>query len=227
MRTRLSSVGSSDARRGVLVLASIVAAGAAAGGAHGAVIDLYDDRDAFERLLVDAVLEDFEDEALGALAPPSTFAGSGLVADLLGDGWTLAVTDSTTFSFNTTDGGQNHLRSAFGSGTWTLVLQTPEPVTAFGFSITGYQDLTETGGLDVALFAGGDAVEAFSAPDPGNFDESFHGIFSDTAFDEVRITVAGDDFAGVDDVVFAAIPAPAAGLLLAGPLLAGRRRRRG
>jgi len=211
-------------------VASLLAASAfAAAPASAALVEITSDRDLFEASLEAAVVEDCEDEDLGVLAGPFTLAGSGLSVGLDGAGWDLAITDSSTFSYNTTDGGAQHLRSAFGSGSWTLVLETPVAVTAFGFSITGFQDLTGLGGLEVELWSDGTEVASFLSADDGGFFEQFHGFWSDTAFDEVRITVSGNDIAGIDDVAFAVIPAPSAVPVLAGVaglVLAGGRRRR-
>lgn len=189
-------------------------------------VTLYDDRDLFmQNADLPVTLETFETEAQQDVVDGTTF-GSGLTFAVNGT-WSAEVTDTEAFSYNTTPGGENHLRVGFGTGDYLVSFSADQHMTSFGFDITGYQDLNDLGGLEVFLYDGESLVDSIFFTGPGAFLAEFHGLRSDTAFDRIDVSIEAADFVGFDDLAFefAPVPAPGALALMGIGLLRSRRRR--
>lgn len=191
-------------------------------------IVLFDDRDDFISWTTGTIVtEDFEDDPIANVDRGHVFTNSGLIVSVDDVSWETSVTDFETFSYNTTDGGSQHLRFAFGLGSYTASFMSDD-MKAFGFDITGFQDLTDLGGFDLALYDDDVLVGSIFVSDPGTYFAQFHGVVSDVKFDRVDIAIAGVDFVGFDDIQFEifGVPTPGVAALLALAAIAGRRRRR-
>ena len=206
----------------VLTMAAAVAAGAQAS------VMTFDDHDLFLAASGASSLETFESETTRNILPSETMIESGLHVAVSGTGWQTQVTTQNAMSYNTTEGGDRHLRVAFGTGTYALTFSHTERMYAFGFNITGFQDFPGAGGFEVDLWSDGQIVDSIFMSSPGTFAECFHGITSVTGFDALTVRIHGTDAAGFDDIAVAmfAVPTPGAlAMLLAAGLAGGRRRR--
>jgi hypothetical protein len=198
--------------------------------ASGAVTT-FDDRSEFEAAAgLDLIEESFEDRPMGLIDLPYGTLGSGFGIDLSpADSYSTFVTDAQTFS--RPSDGANHLLFAFGLGTYTPIFEMPGDSLAFGFDLSGYQDLDGSGSLEVQLYARGAMIDSVHVPVIAGIIPRFLGLRSETLFDEVRLVMedGGDpfagDYAGIDRLTVGVIPAPGAAMLIALGLLGSRRRR--
>lgn len=213
-----------------LAVAAVVLTGSAAPGA----VTIFDDRAAFEAVAGPNLLrESFEADPVGLLVLPYTAISTGLVVDLDPAGsYDAYITDSEVFS--QPSNGLNHLSFIFGLGTYTPTFRLPDEALAFGFDLSGYQDLDGSDSLQVLLLAGGMVLEQLEIDGPPELEPGFIGFTSTVAFDEVRVVIEDGeqigfgDFAGFDQVSFALVPAPGVGVVaVLAALAGGRRRRRG
>ena len=215
---------------GRLAVAAVVLTGSAASGA----VTIFDDRGAFEAVAgADLVRESFEADPIGLLTLPYAAASSGLIVDLDPTGsYDAYITNGQVFSLPSD--GVNHLSFIFGQGTYRPTFRLPADALAFGFDLSGYQDLDGSDSLEVLLLAGGQLIEQLVIDGPTQLQPGFIGITSTIAFDEVRVVIEDGgqigfgDFVGFDQVSFALVPGPGAGLLaMIAAIAGGRGRRRG
>jgi len=211
------------------VLAGVMAVAGFTFTGHAAVMT-YSDRSAFDAAVsaFDGTqqLETFESEAIRTITDLDVMIESGLRIWSGTPNWVVDVTNEEAFSYNTTPGGSQHVRFAFGgSGDFTAVFRTPTLTNGFGFDLTGFQDTQGLGGFELELWSQESMVETVFIESPGTFFDRFHGITSDQAFDTVVIRILGGDFVGFDDITFLMIPASGAMPLLLAGFFGGRRRR--
>ncbi len=213
-----------------LAVAAVVLTGSAASGA----VTIFDDRGDFEAAAGPGLVrESFATDPLGRLSLPYAAASSGLLVDLApSDAYDAYITNGQIFSLPSD--GVNHLSFIFGQGTYTPTFRLPADALAFGFDLSGYQDLDGSDSLDVLLLAGGQVIEQLVIDGPVLIQPGFIGFTSTVAFDEVRVVIEDGgqigfgDFVGFDLVSFTLVPGPGAGLMAAIAILAGgggRRRR--
>ncbi len=178
-----------------LAVAAVVLTGSAASGA----VTTFDDRDAFEAAAgVGLVRESFEADPVGVLSLPYTAVSSGLVVDLDPTGsYDAYITDGQIFSLPSD--GLNHLSFIFGQGTYTPSFRLPDAALAFGFDLSGYQDLDQSDTLEVLLLSGGMLVEQIEIDGPSDLQPGFLGLTSTIAFDEVRIVIEDGGQIGFGD----------------------------
>ena len=173
-------------------------------------------------------LETFESETIRAITQADVMLESGLNVWSSTPNWVVEVTNQQAFSYNTTPGGDQHVRFILGGSTdFTALFRMPGLATGFGFDLTGFQDVGQLGGFAVDLLVGETLVDSLFIDSPGTFVDRFHGVISDQAFDTVAIRILDGDFVGFDDVAFVAvIPAHGSLAALLLPVVCGGRRRR-
>lgn len=216
------------------LLAARIAVGLAACAVSTATaaVTTFDDRSIFEAAVgLDLIEESFEDRPLGLIDLPYVALGSGIGIDLVPSApYSTYVTDAQTFS--RPSDGANHLLFAFGQGTFVPTFLLPGESVAFGFDLSGYQDLDGSGSLEVHLYANGALADSVNVPVIAGLIPRFLGLQSDTTFDEVRLFIedggvpGAGDYVGIDFLSVGVIPAPGAAMLLAAGLLGSSRRRR-
>jgi len=195
---------------------------------HASVMT-FDDRDLFNAAAGAVTLETFESEATGTVLPSSVMAESGVQIAVGGSGWVPEITTQNAMSYNTTVGGDRHLRVAWGTGTYEVTFSHATRMSGFGFDLTGFQDFPALGGFEIDLWSEGSVTETLFIAAPGDFIARFYGVVSADGFDQITVRIQGSDAAGFDDlaIAFAAVPAPGAlAVFLAGGMTGRRRRRR-
>lgn len=223
----------------LIVIASL---SSLAGFAH-ADLAQYDNRVDFDAATGAQAVEDFESEALGPFAMPTTFA-SGLGADI----YTGAVTplieagDPDGYGLlNTTDGGRKYLRlgqrqasGAPQTGSYGIEFTFDQTVRAFGFDLSGFQPLNSAGGLNISLFRDGQMVEDFFVFSDQHFGAAeFYGFSRTDGFDTARVFIPmldsdtfDADYVAFDGVTWSTVPTPSSVALLTLGAFVGARRRR-
>jgi len=184
---------------------------------------LFADRGAFDAAVGPTTTEGFETTSVGTLTLPFTFP-SGLVVDLAAGDPEALVGSGDPFGYgftNTTPGGENYLAFQLGLGSsYTVSFGLPATADAFGFDLSGFQPVEfGSGGFQAAFLLSGSLVFSATVSDSTDLTVDFWGFLSDTIFDEVQITIAGDnrsnDYVAFDEVSFnsEAVPEPATMLL--------------
>ena len=191
------------------------------------------------------VTETFEDEALGFVTDPATFA-TGLIAGVVGSDISMRIEagDPDGISAdNTTVNGRKYLRygAANETGTYSARFTLPTASTVFGFDISAWQPSSAAGGvpgqggMNITLIGDGVFEDFFFQSDATFDDLTFIGITNNAAFTEVRLSITQLQFQGfgteADDVAFDQVsfiptPSAAAALVVAGTLATRRRRSR-
>ena len=120
---------------GLAVLMVLVAA-----GQGYAALTFFTDRAAFQAAASGPLtLETFEDDPVALLTVPHVFLGSGLGVTTDPTNVTTEVTTVENYSYNTTPGGEKHLRFVYDPD-YTASGFTANPMTAFGMDLSGFQD---------------------------------------------------------------------------------------
>lgn len=133
-------------------------------------------------------------------------------------GLTSSINSNATIGYNTTTGGQNHLKIVPEAGATAVVTFRFDtaPIQAFGLYLTGVQ--TAAGQLTLTTSDLAVVTPIEGIPDVGGV--QFFGLVADRGLTSVTLTLSGTtktsrDVFGIDDVRFATVPEPAS-LTLAG-----------
>lgn len=186
----------------------------------------------FEGITSDSFVEDDGSGFATSVGTFDTIAGhTGTGSSVLGDGDGITVRDSNGFGrVNTTAGGSYWLDS---NDTQGIAFNASAGGSLFDRIAFSLSDAADQGGT-LGIFVGGTSMTV-SLIDLMNQSNgtvqfvviSFADLISSAAI-EIRNHAGVNDGFGIDDVVIAAVPLPAGGLLLIGALglLAGARRRK-
>lgn len=157
-----------------------------------------------------------------------TFDGSSLVpGNVAGNAFAAqGVTFSPDLRFNIQGGAVfpgitgNYLGNQGGISTYSILFNRTVNDVAFGFA-TNFTTTTITSLLN------GSIVESFTQATSFDVVETAFLGFTNTAINEIRVTIGGDGLSLIDNIQISAVPLPAGGLLLIGGLgVLGALRRR-
>ncbi len=230
-----------------IAIASAIALTAGAASAASITVELFtqDAYDAYVSSFARTTVEDFEGFAgavgTGAEVSPvttavgtfTTIGATGSGGSVIGGGDALTVRTQGSNGFgrvNTTVGGSYYLDSndTFGVD-WDAMLGNGAAFNSLAFSLSDAADQ----GARLRISAGGDELETLLNLPNGNVQfvvVSFENAVTGASIELANMNAAGtmrtNDGFGIDDVVIAAVPVPAAGLLLLGGLGALRLRSR-
>ncbi|MEM8555843.1 MAG: hypothetical protein AAGF71_13580 [Pseudomonadota bacterium] len=201
-----------------LFIAVTTAAVSFAATAHAVVIEAYYDRADFAAATSPTRVETFNaiTEDTSFVDKTLSFGGVSIIAENVNHG-TLDAAPFSSVNFVVDQSPYALVSLQSANDVFRIVFDTPVQSFAADFS-----SLNARGGTnrDTAFSVLGQSIALPTVTRVG--DNSFFGIVSDTAFTEVEFTRSGRDSAfGIDNVQFAPVPVPAAGLLLGGVLVAG------